>query len=56
MLRKKAIAEFIIACQKENLPADIILDQLKAFITNIHDEFQITLIDILKEGEVVHPL
>lgn len=54
MITKQAIADYIDACWNANLSADTILDQLETFVTNAICEFEITEVEILREGEVVN--
>ena len=54
MLRKKAIAEFITACQQQGFSDAAIVDQLEFFVTDTMAEHRIQEVKILEEGEVVH--
>lgn len=56
MLRKKAISDFIAACQQQGFSNATIVDQLSAFTLEVAHENQIQEIKILEEGEVAHPL
>ena len=55
MLRKKAINDFITACQEQGFSDAAIVDQLGYFTSDIAHEHYIQEIKILEEGEVVHP-
>ena len=56
MLRKKAINDFITACQELGSSDATIVDQLEFFVTNTMPEHRIQATEILEKGEVVHPL
>ena len=51
MITKQAIGDYIDACRKANLAAETILDQLEIYITNATHEYEITEVEILKEGD-----
>lgn len=55
MLRKKAVAKFIDACYEKGWNKAIILDQIYRFATNTVDGTRMQEVEILEEGEVVHP-
>lgn len=57
MLRKKAINDFITACENIGLSDTAILNKLVDFVTNatMDPRLSIPQIKILEEGEVVRP-
>lgn len=56
MLRKKAIAKFVEACESINLSDTAILNALVDFVENAAVCSPIPQVKILEEGEVAHPL
>lgn len=53
MIRKKAINDFITACQEQGFSDALIVDQLEFFVTNTMPDHRIQLVKILEEGEVI---
>jgi len=55
MLRKKAIADFIDACLEQGFSDSLIVDQIDFFVRSTMPAHRIQAVEILEEGEVVHP-